>query len=287
MPVIAEKIEPAVFAALRDAYTRKCGGSPSLLQKYLDDKFKEKLQLKNDVQKGAQDSHLISDKTLRNFFSSNNPKMKEEYLNYLCIFLLERSSYKDAVEHLAKPEPVIIPADNLNIQDFSWWEDYKKRIEDKCGGTRIPHMTKPTQVRDIYVDTEYSEGIRERRRKSASQLRAEMLETEGTAPAQIKRVKADQLLTQSTRLMLWGRGGSGKTTFLKHLALEKIQENPVSQIPIFIELRNLVRHKSDISNLSGIAITEVRKVFQGNDLDQIVMNLMHQGKIMFILVCRT
>ena len=280
MPVIAEKIEPAVFAALRDAYTRKCGGSPSLLQKYLDDKFKEKLQLKNDVQKGAQDSHLISDKTLRNFFSSNNPKMKEEYLNYLCIFLLERSSYKDAVEHLAKPEPVIIPADNLNIQDFSWWEDYKKRIETKCGGTRIPHMTKSMLVKDIYVDTECSEEIRERRRKTASLMQAEQA---GTAPAPIKRVKADQLLSQSTRLMLWGRGGSGKTTFLKHLALEKIQEDPVKQIPIFIQLRDLVRYKSDMSNLSSIAIAEVRKVSQGNDLDHIVKNLMYQGKLMFIL----
>jgi len=281
MPVIAEKIEPAVFAALKDAYTRKYGASPSTLQKHLDDKFKEEIQVLTDRQKGAHGSHLISDKTLRNFFSSSNPQMKEQYLNYLCIFLLERSSYQDAVEHLTKPEAVIIS--DLNIQDFPWWESYKKRIEEKCNKTRIPHMTKPTQVRDIYVDTEYSEGIRERRRKSASQLRAEMLDTEGTAPDPIKRVKADQLLTESTRLMLWGRGGSGKTTFLKHLALEKIQENPVSQIPIFIELRNLVRHKLDISNLSDIAIAEVSKVFLGNDREQIVTDLMRQGKLMFIL----
>ena len=280
MPVIAEKIEPAVFAALKDAYTRKCGASPGILQKYLDDKFKEELKLLTDGQKGAQGSHLISDKTLRNFFSSNNPQMKGQYLNYLCIFLLERSSYQDAIEYLTNPVLAVMSNHNLNIQDFSWWESYKRRIEEKCNKIRIPHMTKSIPVKDIYVDTECSEEIRERRRKTASQMQAEMA---GTALSQIKRVQADQLLTSSTRLMLWGRSGSGKTTFLKHLALEKIQESSVNQIPIFIELRDLVRHQSEISNLSGIAIAEVRKVFQGDDLDQVITDLIRRGKLMFIL----
>ena len=43
MPVISEKVETIVFEALRNAYDRKCGGSPSVLQKVLDQKFEDEL----------------------------------------------------------------------------------------------------------------------------------------------------------------------------------------------------------------------------------------------------
>lgn len=293
MPVVAEKIDLTVFAALKDAYSRKCGGSPSILQKHLDNRFRDELTLLTEGQKGAQGSHLISDKTLRNFFNSDTPQMKEQYLNYLCNFLLEVNSYQDAIEQfsqsnlstisaIADHESVIDTEQEISIQNFPWWEGYKKRIEHKCGEVRIPHMTKPISVADIYVDTECSEEIRERRRKTASQLQAEM---EGKTPSQTKRVKADDLLAQSKRLMLWGRGGSGKTTFLKHIALWRIEDSPVQQMPIFIQLRDLIRHRSKIDSLLKIAVQEVEKVFPGHDLDvgKNITDLMHHGKLLFIL----
>jgi energy-coupling factor transporter ATP-binding protein EcfA2 len=281
MPVVAEKIDLTVFAALKDAYSRKCGGSPSTLQKHLDNRFRDELTLLTEGQKGAQGSHLISDKTLRNFFHSDTPQMKEQYLNYLCNFLLEVNNYQDAIEKFA-PKPSTGSEQEIKIQDFPWWEAYKKRIKHKCSEVRIPHMTKPISVADIYVDTECSEEIRERRRKTASQLQAEM---EGQTPSQTKRVKADDLLAQSKRLMLWGRGGSGKTTFLKHIALRRIEDNPIQQIPIFIQLRNLIRHRSKIDSLLKIAVQEVGKVFPGHglDLEKNITDLMRHGKLLFIL----
>jgi hypothetical protein len=82
--------------------------------------------------------------------------------------------------------------------------------------------------------------------------------------------------------MLWGRGGSGKTTFLKHIALERVQNHPVSQIPVFIELRNLVKHHSEIKTLADIATREILRASGLKVLD-VVNTLLDQGKFIFLI----
>ncbi|MCC5661070.1 NACHT domain-containing protein [Nostoc sp. XA010] len=89
--------------------------------------------------------------------------------------------------------------------------------------------------------------------------------------------------TRYSKLMVLGKPGAGKTTFLKFLAIQCNQGNFQPQcIPIFIELKAFARNANDEYNFSLLKyITEQLCIYEISP--QQIEKLLYQGKFLILL----
>ena len=242
-------VKQAIFEQLKQAYSEKFGSSPTDLINRLNYAYQHEL-LDNSS------GDLISARTLRNFFNAAKPpKMQEKNLNYLCSVLLERKSYRDAlkqVEHL------------MPDAKGAWFKGYQKNLDAQMNSVRTPNMTEPRPLTAVYIETHFQEDIRRRRRKSIAELMDD-LEGENdnsffqkaVHAANDLKVVALEVVEKHQNLMIWGKPGSGKTTFLKYLALHfAAADSDDTPIPVFVSLREL-SEKQDAPGLVGTLIQQI------------------------------
>ena len=118
----------------------------------------------------------------------------------------------------------------------------KNSIEKQCSTMRVLDMTRPIELNDIYTQVNILEKIIGRRRFSIDQLLEEsnLEEFDRFSLSKIKqeRVSALEAVNQYDKLMILGKPGVGKTTFLKYLAIQCNQGLfAATKIPIFIPLK--------------------------------------------------
>jgi len=129
-------------------------------------------------------------------------------------------------EDIAEPEPVeqnqntSIDIDAL-VQEVR--EKIKPIIQERCGTMRVLDMSQPIGLNDIYTNVNILERITARRRKEIAELlqecNSEDFERFGLARITEKRVPGLDAVEKYTKLMILGKPGAGKTTFLKYLAI--------------------------------------------------------------------
>jgi GTPase SAR1 family protein len=270
-------VNPKVFERLKQAYSEKFGASPSSIRDRLDRLFEHER-----VDEGS----IISDKTIRNFFKEDvPPKTQEKNLNYLCSALLDCDSYQDAVQQFGQIEADV-------------WrgclETYRQEcIEQKCGTIRVPDMTEPRSLKSLYTTARISEDLRTNRRKSAPELMAELdgdHKPSRLAPQQEIWVEALEVAKKYSKLMIWGKAGAGKTTFLKYLALHFLEEDPDQQpVPVFISLKSFAEDLKQPSLLETL-IQEFTPYISEHTIDgrlreaeKFVIGFLEQGKGLILL----
>ncbi|MDX2179165.1 MAG: TIR domain-containing protein [Bryobacteraceae bacterium] len=118
------------------------------------------------------------------------------------------------------------------------------RIMERCGVMRILDMTQPIDSAAIYTQVNVLERLTGHRRLSLDELRAEFRIEEfgrfGLAAAKEKRVDGFAAVERYLRLLILGKPGAGKTTFLKRLAVQCAKgEFRPDLVPAFVELRGL------------------------------------------------
>ncbi|MEH2362305.1 NACHT domain-containing protein [Nostoc sp.] len=122
-------------------------------------------------------------------------------------------------------------------------EKIKPLIQERCGTMRVLDMTHPIGLNDIYTNVNILEKITGRRRLGIDELlqqfTSEDFEHFGLSRITEKRVPALETLEKYPKLMILGKPGAGKTTFLKYLAIQCIQgEFQAERVPIFVTLKN-------------------------------------------------
>ncbi|NEP10128.1 MAG: NACHT domain-containing protein [Symploca sp. SIO2C1] len=261
---------PKVFEQLKQAYAEKCGSSPTYLIDKLNHVYEHDLH---------SNSGLISDKTIRNFFKATTPpNTQEKNLNYLCDFLLEFSSYQAALSQLVQKQ--------YDIQG-NFLNPYIERIKGKCGTIKVPHMTNPRPLSTIYTDLNILENIKRRRRKYFPELLtyldaddSQSLNRFGLADKQ-NSVAALEAVKSHSRLMIWGKPGAGKTTFLQYLALYFLEEKlPQPLVPVFIRLKTFIEDKGK-PTLTDAIIQEFAACIP--DANEMVEDLLKQGQCLILL----
>ncbi|MFM7886149.1 MAG: NACHT domain-containing protein, partial [Pseudanabaena sp.] len=140
------------------------------------------------------------------------------------------------------------PALDIDIEELVQQLRYRSRqiIQERCGTMRVLDMSHPISLEEIYTGTDVLEKITSRRRLGIAELLVTYHGRDrfGISEINESRVPSIDVLQRYRKLMLLGKPGAGKTTFLKYTALKCSQGNIFSDlVPIFVTLRQYAGSK--------------------------------------------
>ncbi|MEH2250791.1 NACHT domain-containing protein [Nostoc sp.] len=124
-------------------------------------------------------------------------------------------------------------------------EKVKPSVKEKCGTMRVLDMPQPIELtgeRGIYTNVNILEKITGRRRLDIPELLQncdpEHFDHFGLSRVTEKRVSGLEVVQRYSKLMVLGKPGAGKTTFLKYLAMQCIEgQYLTNRVPLFITLK--------------------------------------------------
>ncbi len=110
-----------------------------------------------------------------------------------------------------------------------------EKIEHQCGSLRFLDVAKPINIDELYVDVNILEEISGKRWLAISDL-------QGVSASELQtqtRLEALEAVTKYSKLMVLGKPGAGKTTFLQSIAMRCHQGVfKADCLPIFVNLKN-------------------------------------------------
>lgn len=134
-------------------------------------------------------------------------------------------------------------ADTLNALVQTLRQKLYSSVQERCGTMRVLDMSYPIQVNDIYTSVNVLEQITGRRHQTLDELlqacEAEDFDRLGLSTVVEERVPALDAVKTYKKLIILGKPGAGKTTFLKHLAIQCNEGlfEP-DRLPIFVTLKD-------------------------------------------------
>ncbi|MDZ7969232.1 MAG: NACHT domain-containing NTPase [Nostoc sp. DedSLP03] len=155
-------------------------------------------------------------------------------------------------------------------------EKIKPLIQERCGTMRVLDMTQPIGLNDIYTSVNILEKITGQQRLGINELLQECTNEDfdrfGLNTIATKRVPGLEAVEKYFKLMILGKPGAGKTTFLKYLAIQCIEgEFQGNRVPIFITLKDfaeaankpgLLEYISQLFSSCKIMTTQVADLFK-------------------------
>lgn len=195
-----------------------------------------------------------------------------------------RQSEPDPLAHLIwgisskKSEPQL----DVNALVEAIRDKIRSRIRHDCGSMRVLDMTQPIELtgdRGIYTNVNILERLTGRRRLEIEQLlrnsTIEEFERFGLSQVTEKRVSGLEAVKQYSKLMVLGKPGAGKTTFLKYLAMTCIENFEFGdRVPIFVTLKRFAEldERPDLTSY-------IRSIVKTEHSEQ----LLNQGKLLILL----
>ena len=156
------------------------------------------------------------------------------------------------------------------------------QIEAQCGTIQsFFEFGQPLALDNIYTNQNVLTRLSNQRWLEISDLQNSRQRT--LANLTIETIPALEAVTNHHKLMLLGKPGAGKTTFLQHLALECIKGNfKANCIPVVIFLRTFVVQAKECEDFSLLSYLERFWRNYNLSLEQI-NTLLQQGKVLILL----
>ncbi|BAZ28142.1 NACHT domain family protein [Cylindrospermum sp. NIES-4074] len=144
-------------------------------------------------------------------------------------------------------------------------EKIKPTIQERCGTMRVLDLTQPIGLNDIYTNVNILETITGRQRLGIDELlqqcTSEDFDRFGLGKINKKRVPGLDAVKKYPKLMILGKPGAGKTTFLKHLAMQCIGGRFQSErVPIFVTLKDFAEAANQPKLLKYISENAINRV---------------------------
>jgi len=165
-------------------------------------------------------------------------------------------------------------------------EKIERLILSKCSTVKVLKMPKPIKLERIYIDLNVLEEIPGRLPKRIDTLRENFnsdsrnlghTRSGGLSEQLIPGIEAAE---HYDKLIVWGKPGAGKTTFLKHLAIQCIKKQfQPNLVPIFISIEEFVK-TPERPNL----LVFIKQIFTRHKVteDQIT-KLLNEGRVLILL----
>jgi predicted NACHT family NTPase len=167
-------------------------------------------------------------------------------------------------------------------------EKIRSLIKERCGKMRVLDMTQPIELtgeQGIYTKVNILEKITARNRMEIVQLvqNADLEEFEfdrfGLSCVAQERVAGIEAVKQHNKLMVLGKPGAGKTTFLKYLAMQCIEGHFLGdRVPLFITLKDFAETKNQPGFLDYI-----QEKITNNATQSQFQDVIQQGKAFVLL----
>ncbi|MEH2046831.1 NACHT domain-containing protein [Nostoc sp.] len=175
----------------------------------------------------------------KKFCITGNGPVKESRLRE---YLSKRYSQQQPSGHLTTDD-VDDSIDTL-VQEIR--KQIKPYIKEKCGTMKVLDMPKPIELtgkQGIYTNVNILEEITGRTRLKVAELMQscdyDNFERIGLSRVKQKRVSGLEVVQRYSKLMVLGKPGAGKTTFLKYLAMQCIEGRfQANRVPLFITLKD-------------------------------------------------
>ncbi len=164
-------------------------------------------------------------------------------------------------------------------------ERYDK-IQDQCGTLRLLDIARPVGLEDLYVDVNILEEITSQRWLDISDLQGSQsaeFDRLGLSNVRVEGVSGLKAVRRYGKLMVLGKPGAGKTTFLQYLAVQCNQGHFQSHlVPVFIPLKNFAEDALDEGNFS--LLDYINQEFERSGVGrEEVENLLTQGRLLILL----
>jgi predicted NACHT family NTPase len=165
------------------------------------------------------------------------------------------------------------------------------KIQEQCGTMRMLDIAWPVEVVDIYTEVNILEEIiGQQWREITDFVQAFDPESDdfnrlGLGRIRQKRVPGLLAVEQHLKLMVLGKPGSGKTTFLKYVATQCNEgEFQADKVPIFIQLKNFAKDtRNDDSELRLLNYISSELTCCGIENPSVSETILNQGRALILL----
>ncbi len=157
-------------------------------------------------------------------------------------------------------------------------------IQEKCGMMRLLDISQPIGLNDIYTNVNILEKISGRRRLEIADLlkvsTIDEFERPGFGKIVQDRVPALEAVQKYSKLMILGKPGSGKTTFLKYVAIQcNLGKFQTHLVPIFITFKEFAETEQHPNLVEYV----IGQFLNYGVTDTVATELLLQGKMLILL----
>ena len=171
----------------------------------------------------------------------------------------------------------------------------RDKIQDQCGTLQLLDTNRPVEIESIYIDVNILEEIASQQWLEISDLQnptSKEFDRFGLGQISQHQIPGIRAVETHSKLRVLGKPGSGKTTFLQHLAIQCNQGNfAANLVPIFIPLRDFADESKETGAFSLLNYIRSEFITCGiseqsaiaNAPAKLIETLLREGRVLLLL----
>jgi predicted NACHT family NTPase len=163
----------------------------------------------------------------------------------------------------------------------------QEKIQHQCGTLRLLDIARPLALEDIYVDINILEEISSQRWleiKDLQKLTANDFSSFGLSKIPPEPLLGLEVVVKYPKLMVLGKPGYGKTTFLQAIAINCSQGKILSEkIPIFISLKSFAEYYQNNNSCASLFGYIYHEYVNCQIVESELVNIFQTGQALILL----
>jgi predicted NACHT family NTPase len=164
---------------------------------------------------------------------------------------------------------------------------YRSAMQNQCGILQLLDISRPVSIDDIYVEVNILEEIVSQQWfeiANLQNLNSTEFDRVGLGAIEQPQIPGIQAVETHSKLRVLGKPGVGKTTFLKHLAIQCNRgEFAAQQVPVFITLRDFAEESRESGGFSLLNYIRQAWVIARVTNPSALKTLLQEGRLLLLL----